>query len=346
MARLAIFWYGAVAVLMIFAVMPAGLFFFRSDAQLNESWHGAWIFLVVFAALHIGSTSVLILLEGTGKIKEVAKIRLVQSIVASVAAWLCITSGFGLYALGAAYAGQLAVTATKLISTYVPFIKDTLKRRPAKDHVRWTVEILPLQWRLALSWISGYFISQALVPLTFHYQGAVEAGKIGLAISVTTTVSALALAWITTKIPLFGKLIAEKKFDELDLMYKMAFRRSCQLLFLGSATIVIMVIIVGLSGHPLAQRIPDPLTFALLLSAAAASHIVFCQAFYLRAFKREPYLLLSIAWGIMVAIVAVFTSKFFGSRIMMLGYMLINAGLILPWSWYIFRTKKRAWAQS
>ena len=46
----------------------------------------------------------------------------------------------------------------------------------------WRQDIFPLQWKIALSWLSGWFIASAFTPMLFTHQGAVEAGRVGLAL--------------------------------------------------------------------------------------------------------------------------------------------------------------------
>ena len=57
--------------------------------------------------------------------------------------------------------------------------------------VAWRREILPFQWRISVSWMSGYFIFQLFTPMLFTNQGAVAAnanrGKTAIKAAVVAT---------------------------------------------------------------------------------------------------------------------------------------------------------------
>jgi hypothetical protein len=83
-----------------------------------------------------------------------------------------------------------------------------------------------MQWRIALSWVSGYFIFQLFTPVLFAYQGAVVAGQMGMSLSIATALNTLALAWINTKAPMFGLLIARGEFAALDRLFFRSLRQA------------------------------------------------------------------------------------------------------------------------
>src|ERR1035437_9872245 len=76
------------------------------------------------------------------------------------------------------------------------------------EKVHYRAEIFPYQWKIALSWISGYFIFQLFNPVLFATEGAVVAGQMGMTLAALNGVQSLSMAWITTKVPLFSGLIA------------------------------------------------------------------------------------------------------------------------------------------
>ena len=60
-------------------------------------------------------------------------------------------------------------------------------------------EIFPLQWKVALSWVSGYFIYQLFNPILFQYVGAEVAGQMGMTMQVVNAIQAFAFSWMSTK---------------------------------------------------------------------------------------------------------------------------------------------------
>ena len=90
-------------------------------------------------------------------------------------------------------------------------------------------------------------------------------------------------------------------------------------------------------------RTVPPRIFALLLITTVMNHIVFCQAIYLRAHKREPFLLLSIASSVLLSASTLLFGKFAGTGAVAAGYCVITSLFALPLATYIFVTKRREW---
>ena len=88
----------------------------------------------------------------------------------------------------------------------------------------WKKEIWPFQWRISLSWLSGFFTFNLINPIVFVLHGPVMAGRIGITFSLITAVLSIAGAWINSKIPAICSLIAEndraKLRERLNVMYK------------------------------------------------------------------------------------------------------------------------------
>ena len=58
-------------------------------------------------------------------------------------------------------------------------------------------EIFSLQWRIAVSWVSGYFIFYFFTPLIFMIYGPVVAGQFGLTFNMIRSLSTVSLSFIT-----------------------------------------------------------------------------------------------------------------------------------------------------
>src|SRR5208283_6098922 len=87
------------------------------------------------------------------------------------------------------------------------------------ERVSYKREIFPYQWKIAISWISGYFIFQLFNPILFATEGAVMAGKMGMTLVVLNGIFSLSFSWMSTKVPLYSNLIAQKKYRDLDHIF-------------------------------------------------------------------------------------------------------------------------------
>jgi hypothetical protein len=86
-----------------------------------------------------------------------------------------------------------------------------------------------------------------------------------------------------------------------------------------------------------------PWAFAFLLLATIMNHIVFSEALYLRAHKREPFLGQTIVAAILLSFSTFLLGKYWGANAVTVGYFAICALFGLPSATYIFITKRREW---
>jgi len=76
---------------------------------------------------------------------------------------------------------------------------DLLTHKTGDRQISWQNEIWPFQWRIAISWISGYFVYQTFNPFLFAFKGPVAAGKMGMSLSFANAVMVIAMAWCRQK---------------------------------------------------------------------------------------------------------------------------------------------------
>lgn len=294
MISLAIRWYLIVSVCVLFVVSPLGYIFFSTstmDALPTLTWLFPWLFLVFSASLSLLITPILSIAEGCGFVAQVAKMRLFQTLLAALFAWLVLLSGFGLYASAATTLAVFLVGALWIKRNFFHVIKAAILC-PVKSRKGnlWKDEILPMQWRIALSWLSGYFIFNLFNPVAFRFFGAKFAGQLGLSLSIITLMTGISLSWFMTKVPTFGRLIADNRRSELDYLYKKTFKHTLFFLCLMGATAITVLYFLNYQNFQIAQRFIEPSVFIFLVLTSVGNHIIACQATYVRSHKVEKYL--------------------------------------------------------
>jgi hypothetical protein len=100
---------------------------------------------------------------------------------------------------------------------------------------------------------------------------------------------------------------------------------------------------VGLRAPLLAARVLPLPFFGLLLVTVLCNHVVFCEALYLRAHKREPFLPVSIAVGALTACGTLLMAKSLGARGVTFGYFCTSGIFGLGFGTFIFITKRNQW---
>lgn len=337
-------WYGVIAALIILVILPVGWTFFSSNhAQSTVNWQLPWIWLVIAAAINIFFMPFLSLLEGCGRVTEVARLRMMQSMVGSFLAWLVLMGGGGLLALPAMNMGLALTVLIWLWLTKKTFLLSLLTQKNSAESVKWKTEIWPFQWKIAISWLSGYFIFQLFTPIIFAYRGPVEAGQLGLSISIANALIGIAIAWMNTKAPVFGSLVAKKEYSKLDYLFVLTLSRSLAVMVILGSGLCIINYIAHVKNAQFANRILDPLPFLLLILATIFAYVTYAQATYLRAHKEEPFMLLSLISAALICILSVFLGEEYGSTGLMAVYAAIYSVVGVGCGSNIFFSKRREW---
>jgi hypothetical protein len=288
-------WYTGACVLMGVAMLAGGMRFFSIHQAAGEPRPWLWPLRMTVAAcmLVFAMGPVLSFLEGCGQVTAVARTRLLQSVVSTLAAWSAMIAQHGLYAPALVLLGQSAVAGAMLWSRRSLLLP--LLRTPIHDGgISWRREVWPFQWKIAVSWLCDYFIFQLFTPVIFAFCGPAEAGRMGLSINIVTQMSAMMLVWMTTKSAPFGSLIARRDQAGLDALFFRAWRQSLALLSAAAAVVLCGVLALPHVAPKLAHRIVSWPAFLFLLLTAIGSHVVQSEAIFLRAHKCEPFLLQSL----------------------------------------------------
>ncbi len=216
-------WYLVCATLLIITLIPGGYWFFLTHTASSASvvWKLPWCWIVVMTAGWLAITPLLALIEGCGFVKEVAGLQLSYSLYGSLLFWLALIANWKLYTAPITNTVSLLYGLFWLIKKYKPLIIDLLTTPIIQNNgvIHWKKEVWPFQWKIALSWGSGYFVFSTFTPILFAQRGAISAGRMGSSLTVMSAVSAISLAWVSTKAAPFGNLVALKKWKELDRIF-------------------------------------------------------------------------------------------------------------------------------
>lgn len=339
-----VLWYSVAAAIMIAALVPAGLHFFavhQRSVQVSE-WRFPWCFLVAAAAITFQLNPVFSFLEGCGYVAQVAQVRFGQAVLGSLFAWIALLVHHGLMAPGMLITGQ-AVFGLGCLIRNRRLLWGLMTHRVADNGIRWRTEIWPFQWRIAISWLCGYFIFQLFNPVLFAYCGPVVAGQMGMSLNIATAVGAVAMSWMNTKASPFGNMIARGSIEQLDSLFFRTLRQSTSFLLVGATALLVCLLFVARHYPRLALRVLAPWAFALLLLTTVSTHIVFSEALYLRAHKREPFLIHAIVNAILVGTSTVVLGRSTGANGVIVAYFLGSGVFGLAFGTYIFVRKRREW---
>ena len=342
--QMSVRWYALGALLLAVVLIPSGLYFFSTHQGPGEIvfWRIPWIAVAIASVLLFQINPLYSFLEGCGFVSDVAHARCVQAVVGSLLAWASLTTNRGLYAPAALISGQVLTAAIWLLGKR-RLLYRLLTHETAEERVSWREEVWPFQWRIAISWIAGYFIFQTFNPFLFAYKGPAAAGQMGISVSCANSLMMAALAWISTKAAPFGTMIAQKQYSALDKLFFTALRQS--ILVAGMGLLVVWSATTYLySVHSkYAQKLLSPLPFALLLIAFVLNHVCTAMATYLRAHKQEKFFQLSSSIAIAVLLSNYYFARTSGALGMVVGYLAIIGLLGVGGGALIFNRYRRLW---
>lgn len=341
--QLAMRWYAGASIAIALILLPVGFIFFsyKIPASGHVDWQGPWVAVVLISALSFLVVPLYSFLDGCGQIREVAQARFAQSLTVLVVSWSTMISGRGLYAPAMVNLG-VVIVAAGFIAPRRRFLIGLLRHPMNGDRVSWRAEIWPFQWKLAVSWLCTYLVTQLFTPILFLARGPVEAGRMGMSINIVAYLPMLVLSWISTKATPFGQLIKLGRLKELDQLFFRSFRQSLSVLAILVAGCMAGVIGIGYVFPKLAMRMEPPLIFAFLLATAISTFAVQGMAVYLRSFKEEPFLIQSAVVAVLTAIGMALTAPLWGSMGVAICYFLANGivGLIVAAA--VFISKRSA----
>lgn len=341
-------WYGVLATALFVILSITGYVFFSHfyKADVPVEWLLPWMLLSLGTTLYFMLSPFIAFIEGLGNVKEVAKIRLVQQVTTMLVIWSGLFVGLKLYVGGIGTLIGVSILSFSIIRKFSPLLRNIYVTK-ITDRISYRNEIFPFQWKIALSWISGYFIFQLFNPVLFATEGAVVAGQMGMTLTALNAILGLTLSWVTTKIPTFSGLIAQKKYLQLDTLFNRTLLQSSIINALGLLIMFLFIFSIRyfnieLGGKFIGDRFLPYLPMLLMMLPILLNHIVAAWATYLRCHKREPMLIQSISMGILCSLSTIFLGRYFGVIGMTSGYMILNLiGFI--WTYFIFTTNKRKW---
>lgn len=344
-AKFASKWYLAGAVLLVIGLGAGGWFFF---APVNSavSWVSPWLLLCLVTGLEVCLVPVWSLLEGCNQLVQLYRFRFLQGLIASLSTWAAILLGAGLWTAPISVSAALLVSIYFIGRRYRTFLTTLLLSRSDGPRIAWRSDMLPMQWRIALSWIGGYFVFSLFVPVLFKYDGPVAAGQMGMTWSMVAMIGAVTSAWVSPRAPRFGMLIARKEYGELDRQLRAVTRIVVGVSALLALTLWLLVLMLNALDHDLARHLASRLLAPLPTGVFLVAHCVMLAttpaSAYLRAHKKEPLMMFSVTYAALVGCSTFFLGRHFSVMGMAAGYLIVNA-LSMPVVFLIWHRCRKAW---
>lgn len=335
-------WYSFLSFLLFFVLNFVGYIFFSTfeDKSLDISWEIPWALVVIGTIAKLFQSPFMSFLKGLGKVEQMSEISFWQQLIILISTCVGLMLGWGLYVMGVGYVLSVVVWFLYVFKSDLFQIFLDLKRTKITARVNYKKEIFPFQWKISLSWISGYFIFQLFNPVLFATEGAVVAGQMGLTLSVLNAIQAFSMSWINTKVPLYSSLIAQGKYEKLNLIFNKTLRQQTFVSFILLASMFLVIIVLdftqlSIGEGPIVNRFLTGIPLILLMFTIILNNYISSWATYCRCFKKEPFLMNSIVIGLSCMSSTFTLGNYFGLWGIVIGYTFIRI-LSLFWSRNIY----------
>ena len=278
------------ALVMFLFLNVIGLVVFRAEINLLLPW----VLFVFLTALNFILNTMLNVVEGSGRLLEVAKIRFTLAFVSAPILWASLSLGLGVYSLSTQLLGAMMLLLFWALRKYRYLFVVAFKTEHKQSLKSFVKSISQLQYRLSISFFSNYISTQAFVPIMFSLGYVDLAGKFGLTLQVLNALSGLAITWVNSKLALFGTSVAKGRLTEMKFEFDRLLRISLGILFLLLLIFWCVFIYLLMINSVFLNRLLPTNYLVMITVAVFANHVYSCVNVYLLSFKKDTLFALNV----------------------------------------------------
>jgi len=146
---------------------------------------------------------------GLNEVANVNKVIFKYNFIIMIVTWVLLLLGVGVFSLSI---GWIAGNIASLVFLYMlnsKFWKQVLFYKIEK-YYSWKSEIIPLQWKYAVGFISGYFVYQLYVPVVYKVDGNILSGQLGLTLILIGVMRSISDTFMAANYPRLNMIVAQK----------------------------------------------------------------------------------------------------------------------------------------
>lgn len=335
-------WYAWCAGGFIVLAVALGWWLLPNIGATTIDWQGPWIAAVVVTAGSLWLSPSIVILEGCNYVAEVNALRLIQAVAGNLVVWTVILATGGLWAVAASAAVRLAAETYLVGIAYRPFLSGLMhSARSGPAAFSWTAELLPLQWKIGVQAVAAYFLWSAYQPIVMKYHGPEIGGRMGMTMQAISTIQLVALAWIQTRVPRIGSLLAQSQPEAAQALFRRMFASCLAVYAAGSAAFLILILILQAWQPNLAGRVLDPVDIALFEIGLGLTLLISALGTYVRAHKIDPFLWIGLFNAAVTGLLVWHFGKTVGPRGAALAHIGVTLAIMLPATAIIYRSVVR-----
>jgi hypothetical protein len=309
-----------------------------SDKSTAIQW---WLPLVALSVVAAGSVALsprLAILEGAGYRDSVYRARLIQMLTGAVVVWAALLLGLKIWALVAASGVQLLTSFLLTHVFYRQFFathvlnKDSLvgQLNSTDSGLSWIKEVFPLQWRIALISIIHHAATQFFTVIVLTYDSEVEAGRLGMTLTITMAIQGMAMTWIQTKFSLVSSMHGAGQREQAGTLWRHSAVVSTGLLIAAMTVAVVIIASLQLAQRGWQDSFIEPWQLIVLGLGCLANHLIALQSFYVLSRKGRPFMFPAILGYSATGMAVVLGGYWYSTSGVICAYTLTTALITLP----------------
>lgn len=332
--RFAMKWAGLMALVVFPLVLVIGYWIMEGKSE-DVEWTLAWgIYGAATVFVFLNSVA-LSFIEGCDSVGDIQKIRFRISVVVVIITITLLVFVGSLLALAIGLITGAVSGAWIIGYKYRNLISQIMRTAVEHEH-SWFHEIMPLLWRYAISWASGYLIFSIFTPVAFHFYGAVAAGKVGLTVAVFTAIYTISNIWMTIIIPKINIYVAHQKYKKLNKIFAKFLAMAFVTYLIGVIALVSLLYLSEGSRFGLTDRLVGWNSMVMISVGWLLQIVVNGLAVYMRSYKKEPLVWVSLAMGSYVGVATILIANWLSVDYIFMGF--VSSYLwVMPAVWLIYR---------
>ncbi|QDC96492.1 hypothetical protein FIT77_04155 [Candidatus Methylopumilus universalis] len=278
------------SLLMFLGMSLIGFFIFGDLSILITPW----CILTILISINFLINTGLNIIEGMGKIVEIAKIRFFAMLFSVPILWISFYFGLNVFSISLQLFASILIFSIWLIRKYRVFFYYSFKSEGRIKLTNFIQSIWPLQSRLTVSFFSNYLNFQGFVPLVYLMSSSEYAGKFGVTIQALMAINGFAITWVNSKFSYLSQLAAKNSKELLQLEFKRFFVISIEVLCVLLAIFLSLIFYMSFTKTNYLDRFLDIENILYLCLTAFAIHVYSAVNIFLLAFKKDPLFKLNL----------------------------------------------------
>lgn len=286
--RFACLWGLLAGFIMLVVIGGIGFYIFRSSSVDIPHLNSIWIAYCGLSCLLMAYNMLSRLYEGLGHVRAMALLRLMFSGINVAFITVLAGLGFGLAALPIALLISLTITCVTAVlgnrNIYTSFV--SLKEEH-QTKLNWRKDIWPFQRGVAVTWLAGYVIFQAQIPILYMLNGPEAAGRFGMCVQIFQAINSSANIFLTYSIQSWTDLAVRRQFAHLRQRFWKVCGLTMSVTLLGCVVVLAGLWALDHFESEIGARLSGPSIILLYAIAVVLNQFYFTISYYFRAFETE-----------------------------------------------------------